>query len=270
MTRFALAANNRKIGAVRGAAPQLPLFPPDDPYLDQPGQRSGFSVRESARAKRLSIKVFPRGKVEVVVPRRTRPAEVEKFVAENQDWIRRARESFAVKHPQEAFRLPQRIELLAVGRSVPVRYQAEPQAKSVRYRYRHGELLVSGRIGDDMLCVKAIRRWLAVTARQEYALRLQALSALTGISYTKLQIRAQRTCWGSRSSSGTISLNLCLLFLQPEVLRYLLLHELCHGRHMNHSKRFWALVGRFEPEYRRLDRELTECWRYVPSWLGIY
>jgi hypothetical protein len=65
-------------------------------------------------------------------------------------------------------------------------------------------------------------------------------------------------------------LNLCLLFLAPELMRYLLIHELCHGRHMNHSKRFWTLVGRFEPDYRRLDRALTESWREVPAWLGLY
>ncbi|MCH8302959.1 MAG: M48 family metallopeptidase, partial [Proteobacteria bacterium] len=82
--------------------------------------------------------------------------------------------------------------------------------------------------------------------------------------------RAQRRCWGSRSCSGTISLNLCLLFLAPELLRYLLIHELCHGRHMNHSKRFWKRVACFEPEYRSRDRALTESWRQVPGWLGLY
>lgn len=140
----------------------------------------------------------------------------------------------------------------------------------MRYRCSGGRLTLTGKISDEKLCIKAIRRWLSELARSEFGTRLQALSALTGISFGKLHIRAQRTCWGSRSSSGTISLNLCLLFLEPELLRYLMIHELCHGRHMNHSKRFWALVGRFEPDYRQLDKALNECWRQVPAWLGIY
>jgi predicted metal-dependent hydrolase len=111
---------------------------------------------------------------------------------------------------------------------------------------------------------------LSATARREFAPRLKALAVLTDTSYAKMHVRAQRSCWGSRSCSGTISLNLCLLFLAPELMRYLLIHELCHGRHMNHSKRFWTLVGRFEPDYRRLDRALTESWREVPAWLGLY
>jgi predicted metal-dependent hydrolase len=261
--------------AVRGRAPQLSLFPPDDPYLETasaapvPDEAPVFSVRESARARRLSIKVYPRGKVEVVVPKRTRPGTVAEFVAENKLWIRQARDSFAAEHRFETFALPQVIELPAVQRVITVIYQQQSR-KSVRYRFNEDRLTLSGKIADEQACIKAIRRWLGVFARQAFTPRLNALSRLTELPYSRIQVRAQRTCWGSRSSSGTLSLNLCLLFLRPELMRYLMIHELCHGRHMNHSKRFWRLVGQFEPDYRALDRELTECWKSVPSWLGIY
>lgn len=226
-------------------------------------------MRESARARRLSIKVYPRGKVEVVVPKRTRPGVVEAFVTENQAWICRARDAFAAEHKPEPFVLPQSIELPAVASTVTVRYLPQ-EGKTVRFRFGDNCLTLSGRVEDEKACIGAIRRWLGNYAKQEFASRLQALSALTGIGYSKMQVRAQRTCWGSRSSSGTLSLNLCLLFLEPELLRYLMLHELCHGRHMNHSKRFWGLLGRFEPSYRKLDRALTDAWKSVPAWLGIY
>jgi predicted metal-dependent hydrolase len=260
---------------VRSAAPQLSLFPPDDPFLEAAGADGSadaspdFSVRKSARAKRLSIKVYPRGRVEVVVPKRTRPADVAAFVAESQDWICKARDSFACSHKPEPFALPQHIELPAVGRDITVRYLPK-DGRTVRYRFSGNCLTLSGRIDDEKACVAAIRRWLSGLAKAEFAPRLRALSDLIGIDYCRMQVRAQRTCWGSRSSSGTLSLNLCLMFLQPDLMRYLMIHELCHGRHMNHSKRFWRLVGRFEPRYRALDAELTECWQVVPSWLGIY
>jgi len=141
---------------------------------------------------------------------------------------------------------------------------------TVRFRFSHGILTLSGNTGDEDACVKAIQRWLASVAKREFSPRLAELSALTGLSYSRMHVRMQRSCWGSRSSSGTISLNLCLLFVAPELLRYLLIHELSHGRHMNHSKRFWQLVGRHEPRYRKLDRQLGEAWKVVPPWLGIY
>ena len=204
------------------------------------------------------------------MPRRTRPREVEAFVSENQAWIERARESFAADHPPETFELPNQIHLPAIDSVTRVRYVRRAKAKTVRYNYTRGILTLTGQTGDDNRCVDAIRRWLAATAKREFEPRLRAISVLTDSPYTRMHVRAQRSCWGSRSASGTISLNLCLLFLAPELLRYLLIHELCHGRHMNHSKRFWKRVGKFEPADRRLDRALTESWRQVPGGLGLY
>jgi len=251
---------------VHKAATQLPLFS----EVDEPDPASGFSVRESSRARRLSIRVFPRGRVEVVVPRRTRPAEVRSFVEAHRDWIVKARESFAADHPPEPFALPQIVELSGIGKSYSVAYECEEGATTVRFRKRGDGVVLSGHTGDDKLCVTALKRWLTSIARAEYATRLSALAALTGNSYKNLHVRGQRTCWGSHSSSGTISLNYCLLFLDPEHLRYVMIHELCHARHMNHSRRFWNLVARFEPEYRQLDKDLNSCWKQIPTWVGIY
>lgn len=231
---------------------------------------SGFSVRESSRARRLSIKVFPRGRVEVVVPKRTRPGTVREFVEAHKEWIDNARASFAAEHPPEPFALPEIVSLGGIERRFQVRYEPEPGASGVRYRKRGDIVVLSGRTNDEKLCVKALKRWLMSVAKTEYASRLQSLSVLTGNPYKNLHIRGQRTCWGSHSSSGTISLNYCLLFLDPEHLRYVMIHELCHARHMNHSRRFWNLVARFEPDYRRLDKDLNSCWKQIPTWVGIY
>lgn len=249
------------------AAQQLLLFKPEH---EEPGQVPGFSVRVSARAKRLSIKVFPRGGVEVVVPRRTSARVVKAFVEENKDWIDRARDSFAQHYTPEAFMLPTQIHLPTIDSRTIVTYREEAGARTVRYRFANNILVLSGKTGDDSECVKALKRWLSGVARKAFEPRLRALSLRTETPYEKVHIRLQRTCWGSRSSSGTISLNLCLLFLAPELTRYLMVHELCHGRHMNHSRRFWKMVSRFEPGYRKLDRRLGESWRDIPNWLGVY
>ena len=264
--RFASAAIIRRIDAVQRAAEQLRLFSD----TEEPGESPGFSVRESKRARRLSIKVFPRGRVEVIVPRRTRARDVEAFVDEHREWIERSRASFAKVLPPEPFLLPNRLELSAIGQTFRVRYDRRNDAKSVRFRCKDNIVTLSGRTGDDKLCIGALKRWLTSVAKSEFRPRLDALSALTENSYIKMHVRGQKTCWGSHSSKGTISINYCLLFLDPELLRYLMIHELCHARHMNHSRRFWQRVGRFEPDYRRLDKALGDSWKTIPVWLGLY
>ncbi|MGI9262159.1 MAG: YgjP-like metallopeptidase domain-containing protein, partial [Woeseiaceae bacterium] len=99
------------------AAKQLLLF---EPGHDAPGEAPGFTVRVSPRAKRLSIKVFPRGRVEVVVPKRTSARAVKAFVEENKDWIDRARDSFAQNYTPESFMLPQQIHLPTIDTRVIV------------------------------------------------------------------------------------------------------------------------------------------------------
>ncbi len=231
---------------------------------------SGFSVRESGRAKRLSIKVFPRGRVEVVVPKRTRAADVREFVEAHKDWIRSARASFAAEHPPEPFALPVSVRLPGIDRNFCVRYERDNGSKSVRYRVRGNTVVLSGQTRDEMLCVAALKRWLVALGKKEMLPMLRALSSETNNSFKKMHVRGQKTCWGSHSSTGTISLNYCLMFLEPRHLRYVMIHELCHARHMNHSQRFWRLVGQFEPSYRRLDKDLNHCWKRIPTWLGIY
>ena len=252
---------------VRDSTVQLPLFSAEQEKL---GQAPDFSVRKSKRAKRLSIKVYPRGRVEVVVPNRTSARTVKSFVEENAGWIDRARDSFAEQYTPESFILPDLVHLPAVDRTVIVRYHPEPDAKSVRIRFSNNILRLYGNTTSEKDCVDGLRRCLSGIARKEFEPRLSTLSSVIGMPYEKMHIRMQRTCWGSRSSSGTISLNLCLLFVSPELLRYLMIHELCHGRHMNHSEHFWLMVSQYEPRYRALDKQLGEAWKVVPAWLGIY
>jgi predicted metal-dependent hydrolase len=112
----------------------------------------------------------------------------------------------------------------------------------------------------------ALQRFTMRAAHDALSPWLAGLSTSTGLGYSRLQIRRQRTRWGSCSPSGTISLNACLLFQPAPVVNYLLIHELAHTRHLNHSRRFWRLVERLEPGWRDLDAALSRGWREVPAW----
>ncbi len=162
------------------------------------------------------------------------------------------------------------MDLHGVGLRFRVRYEKRHGADTVRYRTSGSQLVLSGRTDDETLCVRALKRWLSSVAKSEFLPKLEALSRRTDQPFSRMHIRGQRTCWGSHSSNGTISLNYCLLFLDPGQVRYVMIHELCHAEHMNHSRRYWALVARHEPRYRELDKGLNSAWKQIPAWVGVY
>ena len=78
------------------------------------------------------------------------------------------------------------------------------------------------------------------------------------VTYGRITIRSQKTRWGSCSSKGDLNFNCLLLLAPPEVLDYVVVHELCHRKHMNHSPRFWAEVARIIPDYKTKVKWLKE------------
>jgi predicted metal-dependent hydrolase len=88
--------------------------------------------------------------------------------------------------------------------------------------------------------------------------RAEHFARLLGVSFGRVSFRFQRTRWGSCSAKGDLSFNCLLLLCPPEVLDYVVVHELCHRRHMDHSKRFWAEVAVMLPDYQARRAWLRE------------
>ncbi len=237
---------------------QLTLWSEDDPS-------ESWVVRESRRARRLAVRVFQTGRVEVVVPLRTSRSAVERFLARHRNWIERKRaEARRGAGAHEPFP-PRTVELPACGESW--RVQVAGGAGRLRVTSSPGLLNLHGDCGNARAVRQLLRRWLVGHAHAVLAAALHECSRELGFAYERVIVRRQRTRWGSCSARGTISLNCCLLFQRREVLRYLLIHELAHTRHMNHSRRFWQCVAEHCPDHRALDRELLDGWRRVPSWM---
>jgi len=96
------------------------------------------------------------------------------------------------------------------------------------------------------------------TAKREIPILVDHYAPIVGVDYSRISIRAQKTLWGSCTYDGNLNFN-CLLVLLPErVMRYVVVHELCHRKEMNHSKRFWAEVEKVLPDYKELRKYLKE------------
>jgi predicted metal-dependent hydrolase len=205
-----------------------------------------YRIRRSDRARRVRVTVDAQGGVEVVLPRRSPASAAPAAIEELRPWIERRLHAAGEL----------RATIAARGATLPYLGQAltlTPQPGRTRVHRSRDALLVPAEADQAR---QAIERWYRRAAAREIAPRLDAAAAALGVSYTALSIRGQRTRWGSCSSTGAMSFNWRLLLAPAPVLDYVVWHEACHLRVMDHSPRFWALVDRHCPGYEEQRRWL--------------
>jgi predicted metal-dependent hydrolase len=229
---------------------------------------AALRIRVSPRARRLAVRVYPDARVEVIVPPRVRPREVEQFLAAHREWIDDKRALALRNRPAPEAFPPAKITFALTRES----WRLHLAGGQGRLRLREGSGASDGLLevrgtGSAIALRTALRAWLLKAAERRLAPRVAALAATTGVRFARVSIRRQRSRWGSCSARGTISLNACLLFQRAEVVDYLIVHELTHVKHMNHSARFWQAVEEQCANWRALDRELVQGWRHVPRWI---
>ena len=227
-----------------------------------------YEFRRSKRAKRLQIRVLPTGRVEVVLPQGCSEKRGHALVRDRADWILRALKKIAGHAPEINLCFPVVLNFPAINETWKITREADNHPTLVKLHESGDSLIISGATLQDDLCFGVLKKWLAQKGKEELIPWLDRVSREVKLPYEKVSIRGQKTRWGSCSSQKNISLNYKLLFLSPGQVRYLFIHELSHTRHMNHSKAFWSLVGKLEPNYKRLDKSLNHAMREdVPRWL---
>jgi len=132
---------------------------------------------------------------------------------------------------------------------------------------RHYHLLEGKRCGIDHdrleVCYsspKALRRHLKKVLKEEINGIADHYCSILGVSHGRISIRSQKTRWGSCSSGGNLNFNLRIISLPPVLIRYIVVHEVCHLKVPNHSGDFWDHVGVLYPEYRDAGRDLKKYW----------
>lgn len=235
-----------------------------------PNAAFDYRVRVSPRGRNVRLRVTVRHGLEVVIPQSYDPEKVPSILERKKNWIHAALERAESQRkffePEPSWKLPSDIKLAAVGKTWYVTARPTEAVSVVVRESDNDRLLVFGKIEDESLCRDALTRWLMRKTREYLVPRLEQLSARTGMRYKRTFVKRPKTRWASCSRNQSISLNAKLMFLPPEYVDYVLIHELCHIVEMNHSKRFWALVEHHNPNFRKLDNHLREMWKTVPRW----
>ncbi len=115
---------------------------------------------------------------------------------------------------------------------------------------------VSSFVSEKREIDRMLKKWQDREAKKHLVNRVRILSDLTGLEARKISFRNQRRRWGSCNEFGDLSLNLRLIKLPIELIDYVIIHELAHTVHMNHSRHFWKLVDSFCPGAKNVDKTL--------------
>ncbi len=231
------------------------------------------TVRESARAKHVRLRVSVSDGLVVVVPKGFDRRRIPRYLEANRAWIDRAFREIEAERAAVASNAdrPTSIELPAVEQVWHLEWiETESERISVS-AIGSSRLRLSGSIGDRSAWRPALRLWLIERGRKQLVPWVEGMADAFGVRIDRISIRCQKTRWGSYTAkngqAGTVSLNAQLLFLPRRLVRYVLTHELCHAVHPNHSAGFWELVRSHEPKVDRLRTELRNARGLVPTWM---
>lgn len=223
-----------------------------------------WTLRVSPRARYARLLIKPYGGLEVVIPPRFPRSEIPMLVARHAEWARHQLDKQAKL--RQSIRLPQHLALAFDNSSTQVLYASE----SLAFNYdlfdeiSPDHILVEGDSQQER--IRELRAWIRQRARNLFPPLLRSVSQQVGLDFERVSIRSQKTRWGSCSIRGHISLNDQLLFLPAQTVEYLMIHELCHTRHLNHSRQFWDLVESRCPDYRSHEKLLSRSRNLVPEW----
>jgi len=228
-----------------------------------------YTIRESTRAKHVRFKVSLADGLVIVIPAGFDHTRIPELLEEKQAWLLRSLrevERLRASMPSPDLQ-PLQIELPSVGQIWQLDW-VETDNACISIREVDGfRLQISGPVENPAAWRAALKRWLIERGKDVLIPWTKDLSRDLDVPIQRVGIRCQKTRWGSYSSKGTVSLNAQLLLLPRELVRYVLIHEICHAVHANHSSQFWRLVRQWEPEADAYRSQLRTASQYVPNWL---
>ena len=220
-------------------------------------QTISYILKRSARAKQIRLEIKRDTGLTVVVPRSYGLNQLTSFLEAKQSWIlgnlakcEEIQSLYAGKELKNGDTIPY------LGRNLKLVIQ-ENHRNASNVKLVQDILIVSLRPGNGRLNI-ALERWYRMQAAELMKKKVDELSARLGISYTRLTIRGQKTRWGSCSRKGNLSFNWKLLMAPEPVIDYVIIHELAHLKEMNHTKRFWAIVDEYCPQWRKYRKWLRD------------
>lgn len=218
--------------------------------VDLLGNTVEYEVRRSPDATEPRIDVDIHG-VTVVIPE-SEEAEPAELLKENAAWVvdkQRRYNTYRKQAPDRSFEAGEQFPYLGEDRKLVIEPCQRHEVRDDVIRLRQSAV--------EQSSIKAVlKNFYRSRAREHLTARADHYAERMDVDYKSLELRNQRTRWGSCSTGGTLSLNWRLIMAPPDVVDYLVVHELAHLTEQHHGREFWQLVGDHVPNYKEKARWL--------------
>lgn len=211
------------------------------------GRRILYAVRTSARARLPSLWMSPAAGLVVVVPAGVKPLELERFVHRHRRWVTTHYARMVRRHGEPAYRWPYGPTTIFQGDAHAVQLGTNGRAEVQQELNR---LLIVTRTPGIEAAQRVLTRWLKQQAQRVLSERAVAFGRHMKISWPRLSVGSARSRWGSCSAAGSLRFTFRLVMAPPHIMDYVVVHELAHRTHFDHSPAFWRRVETACPGYR--------------------
>ncbi len=235
--------------------------------------RKDFSItisRSARRRRTVALLVQPEGDVRVMAPVRMSLRAIERLVRQKAGWIRKRLESLRLNPPRRSVQtFADGAEAPYLGKTYKVRLTQKEAAQTVCIA-AEGEMAINvPDAGPEGAALREearleLKLWYKKQARREFRERLAVWSARLGVKPGRLIVTSPLRRWGSCNSKNEIRVNYRLIMASPDVIDYVLAHELAHIRHKNHGRAFWRCLEKVMPDHKERRRQLR-AWEKAES-----
>ncbi|MGZ3771527.1 MAG: M48 family metallopeptidase [Bdellovibrio sp.] len=233
-------------------------------------------IRRRNFRRSISIYLYPNKPIKVMAGKSTPKKSIVDFLMRKQEWIEETFVKFAeitAKFPEKKIKAYESFPFLGTERKLKVVITLHKKPfvsvtdENLLLHIPHNEWSADSLIAEHPTALKEIRHFYKREATHLLTERLQFWSAQMNLHPSQVKFREQRTRWGSCSTRKTINLNWRLIVFTQEIIDYVIVHELAHLEHMNHSSRFWELVEKYISNYKKIVRSLKES-QYLVDFLS--
>ena len=217
-------------------------------------------VKKRSLAKTVSLKIAPDGRIQITMPPYAPLLAAKTLIKTSRKQIRELVSQYRKKLSYT------KNQQIGKSHNLLIQTTAKPSSVKIVGTQILAEIneaeSVESAVNQQLIRSKILAA-LRKEAKSYLPRRLSFLAKEHGFSFARSKITHSSSRWGSCSSSGTISLNIGTMNLPFELIDYVIIHELCHTRHMNHSTKFWDEVSKFDPHYKIHRNELKKYSPYI-------